>query len=929
MKIQQSEHDFLNMRMRSMRTLLTVISIIVIILANRLMAGEAQPFLSDLNATKDAPLYTTYAAAMERSEFTLDQGFHLMFYAPERGIELQTDTAGDWCLAFKRDADFVYSLKDVYKEAVVTTSYPDLVRYHYYPFKDLRVDILFLVYSSQIAIQDITISNEGEETIPFKLYSFLRNDYRVFNNVQPDNENARITFNHEELPDGWILGHDIPYVNPVYDVFMMSEQAHRMTSFRSFKWGDVSIPHQVRLDKKAQYVVWGKMAHKDGERCRHSNPKPQLMVMKNGDRTRLLTETAPRWGSTDQNITGYGFYGIELGNFDTLNQDDSYQLYVRCRESGEVADVNGRIENLKKDRVRRDVMFSESLLPPTPQRFRKDVWGSGTEIRLYWDHVDGAVYNVYRRDYRENGYYQTIAEKLSRNFFTDKNLTGDEIYGYVVTAVDTSEDTMSMPSDELTNIFGSDFLTDMKYPDQRKTYVRDLARVVSMQKHLSLEPGETKHLRIMRGFARDDDKRRAIIEKMEALQNKALEPFVKSNEMLFAEVPELPYEDHELKMLYYSAFNMARQVFLPPENKSSYNYYVFSREPTWGWGHGGQVFHESITMLAYAYMDPVSAMNSQKVYSERQYDNGYINYRTGSYLDEKIEHNGELTSSAPWYAWQNWEVYKITKDRDFLREMYESSKKFYNFYVPNRDKDNDGLCEWGGHAVLESVRDARVAVWDEVGWPTNFDAVDLNAMLVKEAKSLAAMAQELGLTQEAEQWRSDAEKRSRLINETFWDETDGFYYQVDRKDNDFTFKNPNDLKRQEIIGFLPMWAGVASDAQAERLVEHLTNPDKFWRQYGVPSLAADDSYYNPKGYWNGPVWVEWDYLVMDGLIQYGYEKEARELVMRVAKNMVEQLKKDHNLWEFYSPDHQWAGYHKTYIWAAVINRMLLDVADFK
>ncbi|RKY56593.1 MAG: hypothetical protein DRP89_01075, partial [Candidatus Neomarinimicrobiota bacterium] len=346
---------------------------------------------------------------------------------------------------------------------------------------------------------------------------------------------------------------------------------------------------------------------------------------------------------------------------------------------------------------------------------------------------------------------------------------------------------------------------------------------------------------------------------------------------------------------------------------------------TWGWGHGGQVFHESLTMMAYAYMDPVSAMNSQRVYSERQYESGYINYRTGSFLDEIIEHNNQLTSSAPWYAWQNWEVYRITKDKEFLEEMYQSSKKFYNYYISNRDSDNDGMCEWGAHAVLECVRDGLVAVWDEVGWPSNFEAVDLNTMLVKEAKSLAAMARELGKEEEAETWEEKAKLRSIKINETMWDKETGFYYHVDKKDHDFTYKKKNDLKREEIIGFLPMWAGIASKDQAAKLVAKLTDPNKFWRKYGVPSLSADDSYYNPKGYWNGPVWVEWDFFIVDGLIQYGYDDLARELVDRVAANMIAQLKKDHNLWEFYSPDDQWAGYHKTYIWAGIINRMMMDV----
>jgi hypothetical protein len=365
---------------------------------------------------------------------------------------------------------------------------------------------------------------------------------------------------------------------------------------------------------------------------------------------------------------------------------------------------------------------------------------------------------------------------------------------------------------------------------------------------------------------------------------------------------------------------------LPPEGKSHYNYYVFSREPQWGWGHGGQVFHESITMLAYASMDAVSAMNSQRVYMERQKPDGYINYRTGPYLDEEIPYNNQLTTSAPWYAWQNWEVYKISRDRKFLDDAYASSASFYRYYVKNRDSDGDGLCEWGAHAVLESVRDGMVAVWDQVGWPDNFEAVDCNSMLVSEANSLSAMARELGRGSEAEEWEKDAQTRAAKINATMWDESTGFYYNVDKKSHSFTFKNPGDLKREEIIGFLPLWAGIASTEQARALVRKLTDPSKFWRKFGVPSLAADDRYYNPKGYWNGPVWVQWDYLILRGLLRYGYVKEAKELTDRVVASMVAQLKKDHNFWEFYSPDEEWAGYHRTYIWAGVVARMITDLA---
>jgi len=94
---------------------------------------------------------------------------------------------------------------------------------------------------------------------------------------------------------------------------------------------------------------------------------------------------------------------------------------------------------------------------------------------------------------------------------------------------------------------------------------------------------------------------------------------------------------------------------------------------------------------------------------ERQRADGYINYRTGPYLDEMIPYDHESTSSAPWFNWENWEVYEVTRDLAFLREAYESGKKFYEWWIMNRDSDHDGLCEWIGHAVLESVRDGECA----------------------------------------------------------------------------------------------------------------------------------------------------------------------------------------------------------------------------
>ncbi len=890
--------------------------------------GGQQPYLSRLQANAQSPLYTTYAAALDRSEFTLDEGYHFVFYDSTRGAEFVTDNAGTWSVGFRKGSRFVYEVGSMSQPPVITASYADMVAYYFLPFPDVRVDATFLVQSSSLAVQDLAITNTGATRLTLDVIPFLQNQTRAFGDVTPLRETNAVSFQHEELPDSWVLGHGVPYVDKVRDLLVFSKPPDRIASFRSYRWGSVAIPQEVDLSRPPVFVFWGSISHPNKERCVHRARPVRMAVMLNGDPKRLLIENAPRWGSADPNIRSYGYYSIELGNFGVVRKGDSVRVTIACEETGEAGVVRGTVGDTASSHDRRiDLLLNTSALPPPPTGVKRDIWGSGTELRLYWtDGGPGTKYNVYRRDYRAGGVYENVALGTLQTFFTDKNITDDKIYGYVVTAVD-ARGNMSLPSPEVNNIEGSDFLTDVKYPGQVKGDARDLARVITAWKKFTIEAGATEHLRVVRAVYRPGQNRDSVLSVATALMTEGLEKYRRANELLYSRIPVPRFSNPDKEMLYWSAFSLMRQVMLPPEARCGYNYYVFSREPQWGWGHGGQVFHESLTMLAYALMDPVSAMNSQRIYRERQHDDGYINYRTGPYLDETIPHKNQLTTSAPWYAWQNWEVYSITRDKAFLAEMYESSARFYRYYTQNRDSDGDGLCEWGGEAVLESVRDARVAIWDEVGWPAEFEALDANTMLVMEAKALALMARELGRESEADAWQHDADERAGRINDTFWDEDRGFYFQVDKKDNDFTFLRPDDLKREEMIGFLPLWAGIADSSRAARLVQKLTDTSKFWRPYGVPSLAADDPYYNPKGYWNGPVWVEWMYLIERGLINYGYTAEARELVDRVAAGMIAQLKKDHNFWEFYSPDEAWAGYHKTYIWAGIIARMMRDVAE--
>jgi hypothetical protein len=494
-----------------------------------------------------------------------------------------------------------------------------------------------------------------------------------------------------------------------------------------------------------------------------------------------------------------------------------------------------------------------------------------------------------------------------------------------------------------------DFYQEIKtdfYSDERSDSLNLLGSgyvdFVSLHGRFNLEPGESIHFRYCRGLQSRDEEQANLEEEIHTALNSDIQSFIDINTALFSHIPRILSDNPEKKIIYLSALNLARGCMLPPSGETSYNFYAFSREPLWGWGHGHQVLHESLSMLAYVYLDPVSAQNSQRVYMEQQGKDGLIAYRHGPRGPQTYPHNGFPTTSAPFFSWINWEIYQVSQDKEFLNDAYESGVKYADWLKKNRDTDKDGTFEWGPYGIIENVRDWYNAVFqvsaeryldvDKEDISDELECLDLSLMMVKEMRCLSEMASQLDKKKEAVKWKKQANELSFLINERMWDEESGFFYSVNKTDHSFYFMS-RDLKRQEIIGFLPLWAEAVGEERAEILVKTLTDPARFWRKYGVPTLSADDEWYSPYvDYcckWNGPVWLLWDYMVFEGLIHYGYDDLARQLADKMLDAVELQLTKNHNFRESYSPDNEVLNCPSNYIWDAIIARVLIDLGNIE
>jgi hypothetical protein len=94
---------------------------------------------------------------------------------------------------------------------------------------------------------------------------------------------------------------------------------------------------------------------------------------------------------------------------------------------------------------------------------------------------------------------------------------------------------------------------------------------------------------------------------------------------------------------------------------------------------------------------------------------------------------------------------------------------------------------------------------------------------------------------------------------------------------------------QDLSLFLPLWAGIPKVRAARLLVEQtLRNPATFWQPFGLPFCAevpdlADDNVCQAVNF-------TWNSLIIEGLMHYGFTEYAADLISRLMKAAIQNLK---------------------------------------
>ena len=125
--------------------------------------------------------------------------------------------------------------------------------------------------------------------------------------------------------------------------------------------------------------------------------------------------------------------------------------------------------------------------------------------------------------------------------------------------------------------------------------------------------------------------------------------------------------------------------------------------------------------------------------------------------------------------------------------------------------------------------------------------------------------------------------------EELWDPYSSQYYSRD-------FITHKLLKVPSVATLLPLYAGHITKERAGLLVRQLENEHIFGPAYPVPTVPVNSFWFQPKLYWQGPSWVNINWMIIDGLKRYGFDDFAEAL----RESTLEMVQKS-GCYEYFDP----------------------------
>jgi neutral trehalase len=277
------------------------------------------------------------------------------------------------------------------------------------------------------------------------------------------------------------------------------------------------------------------------------------------------------------------------------------------------------------------------------------------------------------------------------------------------------------------------------------------------------------------------------------------------------------------------------------------------------------------------------------IFYSRQEPNGAIrsvyNIETG--LPEVSSDNPEGLA-LPLFSWAEFNLYHKTANKKRVKDIIPILHKYLS-WIDSVFKRSNGLYEAPLAATGMPLPGREIAVYP----------VDFNTVMAINVLYMSALADILNDKEASFQYKRQYFSLKTRINNLMWDNDDGFYYDIDRKENR--------IKIKTLAGYWPLLAEIPNDDKAERIIAKLSDPAFFGSPHPFPSVAVSEPVFDENGRgFQGSVYSHLTFMVIKGLERYQRWDFARECATRHLYFILDSMSPDGNhhkgnLWEAYLP----------------------------
>ena len=245
-----------------------------------------------------------------------------------------------------------------------------------------------------------------------------------------------------------------------------------------------------------------------------------------------------------------------------------------------------------------------------------------------------------------------------------------------------------------------------------------------------------------------------------------------------------------------------------------------------------------------------------------------------------------ITDSSAW-------ALSMQKKYDQLAEQGDRPKRTYiekySYLVENMYKNN---YDWG--EISENH-------------PFLIQGVLFNSIFCQSEIDLGKIAETLEYDANLHYERADKVKRA--INQKLYDEAKGIYYNFD-------LVNRKYIKRETIFSYMPIFAGIPDKDMGEKVLDNLRSHCFCIADMdcvAIPSYDMCQVDFEGEFYWRGPVWVNINWYLAQGVRQYG-ETELADWI----ENSLIALADRYGFCEYYDPDSGRCLGEKDFSWTAAL-----------